>query len=467
MHITVVGTGYVGLVAGACFADKGYDVICIDVDLNKINALQSGKIPIYEPGLKEIVERAVKRDHLVFSTELKEAVLQSSAIFICVGTPEGPDGKADMKYVYAVAHSLGKILSENPTTDYKVVCTKSTVPVCTGDEIEAIFKQYNVQNVGVASNPEFLKEGDAINDFVKPDRIIIGTEDERARDLLVEIYSPFTRKSERMLVMDRRSAELTKYAANSMLALRITFMNQVAQLCEQLGADVTSIRKGLGSDSRIGSSFLFPGPGYGGSCFPKDVKAFIELGKKYEFPLTIMEAVDEQNQKQKHVLANKVLKEFGDDLSGRTFGIWGLAFKPETDDVREAPSFFIIQDLINKGAHIKAYDPEAIETFRRGLDHANITYTCSMYDAVKAVDALIVVTDWNEFKMPDLTKLKGLMKRHVIIDGRNLYSISKLSEEGFHYYPLGRNYKAPPKPIDAPSPRVLPANATQVAAPAN
>jgi len=252
--------------------------------------------------------------------------------------------------------------------------------------------------------------------------------------------------------MDRRSAELTKYAANSMLALRITFMNQVAQLCEQLGADVTSIRKGLGSDVRIGSSFLFPGPGYGGSCFPKDVKAFIDLGKQYDFPLSIMEAVDEHNQKQKHVLANKVKKEFGSDLSGKTFGIWGLAFKPETDDVRESPAFFIIQDLIDLGAHIKAYDPEAIETFRRGLDHANITYTSSMYDAVKAVDALLVVTDWNEFKMPDLQKMRGLMKGPVIFDSRNLYQISKLSEEGFYYYPLGRVAKKP-KEITPSSPK--------------
>lgn len=447
MHITVVGTGYVGLVAGACFADKGYDVICIDIDENKINNLKAGKIPIYEPGLKEIVERAVKRDHLVFSTQLKEAVLQSTAIFICVGTPEGPDGKPDMRAVNAVAHSIGKVLSENAVTDFKVICTKSTVPVCTGDEIEKILTTYGVgkDKVAVTSNPEFLKEGDAINDFVKPDRIIIGTEDDHARDLLIEIYSPFTRRNERMICMDRRSAELTKYAANSMLALRITFMNQVAQLCELLGADVTSIRKGLGSDARIGSSFLFPGPGYGGSCFPKDVKAFIELGKNLGAPMTIMESVDICNQQQKHILADKVKKYFGESLSGKTLGVWGLAFKPETDDIRESPSIYIIEDLLASNANIKAYDPEAIETFRRCNDHANITYCSSMYDAVKGVDGLVIITDWNEFKMPDLEKMKGIMKNPVIFDGRNLYSTTKLAEEGFHYFPLGRVPRPPKK----------------------
>eukprot|EP01100_Stratorugosa_tubuloviscum_P007039 TRINITY_DN296_c0_g2_i1.p1 TRINITY_DN296_c0_g2~~TRINITY_DN296_c0_g2_i1.p1 ORF type:complete len:473 (+),score=253.98 TRINITY_DN296_c0_g2_i1:209-1627(+) len=442
MRITVVGTGYVGLVAGACFADKGYDVTCIDIDERKIAALNCGKIPIYEPGLKDIVERAVKRQHLSFSTDLKSAIIASKAIFICVGTPEGLEGKPDMRAVWAVANSIGKILKENPNSDYKVIATKSTVPVKTGDEIEKILASYNLSNIGVASNPEFLKEGDAINDFVKPDRIIIGASDVRARQLLTEIYTPFTRRSERMILMDRRSAELTKYAANSMLALRITFMNQIASLCESLEADVTAVRHGIGSDLRIGSSFLYPGPGYGGSCFPKDVKALIQLGQEYGIPQTIMEDVDSYNQKQKHLLSNKVKKHYGNDLTNISIAVWGLAFKPETDDIRETPALFIIQDLLDAHATIKAYDPEAIETFRASLDHPHITFCSSMYDAVKATDCIVVVTDWNEFKMPDFEKAKTLMsiktKTPIIFDGRNLYSPQKVKEAGFNYFSIGR-----------------------------
>jgi UDPglucose 6-dehydrogenase len=439
MYITVIGTGYVGLVAGACFADKGYDVCCVDVDENKINLLNSGKIPIYEPGLKDVVERAVKREHLIFSTDLEKAYLTSKAIFICVGTPEGADGRPNMTYVYAVARSIGEIQKKHPEiTEQKVVATKSTVPVGTGDEIEKILTEAGVTNIDVASNPEFLKEGSAINDFVRPDRIIIGVNAEHGQNLLSEIYTPFTRKNERMLVMDRRSAEMTKYAANSMLALRITFMNQVAVLCEKIGADVQSVRKGIGSDTRIGPSFLFPGPGYGGSCFPKDVKALIELGHDNSFPLTIMESVDVFNQKQKHYLAEKVISYFGSDLEGKTIGIWGLAFKPETDDVRESPALYIIEDLIKAKANIKAYDPEAMDTFRKQLDHINITFCSTLYDASKACDAIVVVTDWNEFKMPNFEKLASILKNRIVFDGRNLYAPQKMKELGFEYFGLGR-----------------------------
>jgi UDPglucose 6-dehydrogenase len=439
MFIAVIGTGYVGLVAGACFADKGYDVMCVDIDEKKIAGLNAGVIPIYEPGLKEVVERAIKREHLTFTTDLNKAIVQSEAIFICVGTPEGADGRPNMTYVFAVVDSIANTLVENKLEkEFKVVSTKSTVPVGTGDAIEKIFRDKGLNEVEVASNPEFLKEGCAINDFVKPDRIVIGANSERARDKLSEIYTAFTRKSERQILMDRRSAELTKYAANSMLALRITFMNQLANLCELVGGDISHVRQGIGSDTRIGPSFLFPGPGYGGSCFPKDVKALLDLGRENDFPLSIMEAVDVFNQKQKHVLSQKVLKYFNGDLSGKTIGVWGLSFKPETDDVRESPSIFIINDLIEANAQVKAYDPEGMETFRKILDHDRITFCSSLYDAAKGCHCLIVVTDWNEFKMPNFSRVKNSMVDNVVVDGRNLYSLQKMKELGFHYYSLGR-----------------------------
>jgi UDPglucose 6-dehydrogenase len=438
MKIAVIGTGYVGLVSGACFADKGFDVTCIDIDEEKINLLNEGKIPIYESGLKEIVNNAMKRGHLFFSTDIKDAVLKSKVVFICVGTPESKDGKPDLSAVWAVANSIGLILKNNPTTEFKVVATKSTVPVGTGDEIEKIFQKYGLKKIAVVSNPEFLKEGNAIADFVKPDRIIIGTDSEEAKQILADVYSIFTRKNERIITMDRKSAELTKYAANSMLALRITFINQIANLCERIGADISSVRKGIGSDSRIGPAFLFPGPGYGGSCFPKDIKALIGLGKNQDFPLTIMEAVDEFNQKQKHVLADKVKRHFGDELKGKTIAIWGLSFKQETDDVRESPAIYIIRDLLKEDAQIKAYDPEATTNFRKVYDLNNITYCSSMYDTVKNADALVVVTDWNEFKMPDFDKIKDLMVSPVVFDGRNLYSPKKMNDLGMIYFGIGR-----------------------------
>eukprot|EP01101_Sappina_pedata_P003680 TRINITY_DN1486_c0_g1_i1.p1 TRINITY_DN1486_c0_g1~~TRINITY_DN1486_c0_g1_i1.p1 ORF type:complete len:442 (+),score=214.82 TRINITY_DN1486_c0_g1_i1:81-1406(+) len=438
MYITVVGTGYVGLVAGACFADKGFDVRCIDIDTNKIDALNNGKIPIYEPGLKEVVDRAVKREHLIFSTDLKSAVLSSQAIFVCVGTPEGQDGRPNMNAVWSVVRSVAQTLKEHPDHEFKVIATKSTVPVGTGDKIDQILSEMGVTNVEAASNPEFLKEGCAINDFVKPDRVVLGVESPKAAEVLTSIYEPFTRKSERIMIMDRKSAEMTKYAANSMLALRITFMNQLACLCERVGADISSVRKGLGTDTRIGSSFLFPGPGYGGSCFPKDVKALLDLGKENDFPMTIMDAVDIFNQKQKHFLAEKVKNLLGEDLRGKTIGVWGLSFKPATDDVRESPSLFIIQDLLDANANIKAYDPEAMETFGKQLDHNNLTFCSTMYDATKACDCLVIVTDWDEFKSPNFDRLRQSLKSPVIVDGRNLYKPRTMKDLGFGYYGLGR-----------------------------
>ncbi|HII71280.1 TPA: UDP-glucose/GDP-mannose dehydrogenase family protein [Candidatus Woesearchaeota archaeon] len=438
MKIAVIGTGYVGLVSGACFADKGFEVTCVDIDQHKIDSLNSGKVPIFEPGLKDIIDNAVKRECLSFTTDLKTAVLKSKVIFICVGTPEGKDGRPDMSAVYSVAGSVGKILAENPSHELKILATKSTVPVGTGDEIELILDKHCVKGVAVVSNPEFLKEGDAINDFIKPDRVVIGAGSQEAMQVMTEMYSAFTRKNDRILQMDRRSAELTKYAANSMLALRITFMNQLANLCERVDADITNVRHGIGSDSRIGSAFLFPGPGYGGSCFPKDVKALIHLGQDNGFPLSIVEAVDDFNQRQKLVLAQKVMKHFSGDLKGRVIAVWGLSFKPQTDDVRESPSIYIIGELLKAGAQVKAYDPEATENFRRLYDFNSITYCNSKYDAVKNADALVIVTDWNEFKMPDFEKMRGLMNSSVIFDGRNLYSPSKMKDVRYSYFCMGR-----------------------------
>ncbi|MFC1722670.1 UDP-glucose dehydrogenase family protein [Nanoarchaeota archaeon] len=439
MNLAVIGTGYVGLVSGACFADKGFDVTCVDIDQDKINQLNQGKVPIYEPGLKEVVENATKRNHLKFTTDLQSAISKAKVIFICVGTPEGEDGRPDMSAVWAVAKNIGSFLKDNQ--DFKILATKSTVPVGTGDKIESILREQQAQNIAVASNPEFLKEGDAINDFVKPDRVVIGAESEKALQVLTDVYSAFTRKSDRIITMDRRSAELTKYAANAMLALRITYMNQLANLCERVDADITNIRHGIGSDSRIGPSFLFPGPGYGGSCFPKDVKALIHLGQDSNFPLSIVEAVDEFNQKQKLVLAEKVKKHFA-DLNGKIIAIWGLSFKPQTDDIRESAAIYIIGDLLKAGAKIQAYDPEATDNFRKVYDFNMITYCSSKYDAVKNADALVVVTDWNEFKMPDWTTVKDLMSGNIIFDGRNLYQQSKLESRGLSYIGLGRKIKS-------------------------
>lgn len=438
MKIAVIGTGYVGLVSGACFADKGFDVYCVDIDKTKIDMLNGGEVPIYEPGLKDIIDTAVRRKHITFTTDMDKSILESDAVFICVGTPEGANGRPDLSAVHVVAKSIGAILKNNPSHKFKVVVDKSTVPVGTGDVVEKLISDEGATNFAVASNPEFLKEGAAIDDFMKPDRVVIGTDDEQAKAILLDIYSAFVVKTNRILIMDRRSAEMTKYVANSMLALRITFMNQIANLCEKVGADVVNVRKGIGSDSRIGPSFLFPGPGYGGSCFPKDVKALIHLGNDNNSNVTIMESVDDANQKQKIVLANKIKDYFGTDLKSKKIAVWGLSFKPETDDIRESPAIYLIDKLIDAGAEVSVYDPEALENFKNEISHENISHAESMYAALTDCDALAVVTDWNEFRRPDFEKAKSLMKSAVIFDGRNLYSHETMRSKGFEYEGIGR-----------------------------
>lgn len=438
MKIAVIGTGYVGLVTGVCLADKGFDVTCVDIDSKKIQMLNEGRLPIYEPGLKDILDGAVKRNHLTFSTDIKKAVADSKIVFICVGTPSDNEGRADLSAVFSVAKEIALTLKKSPAKELKVIITKSTVPVGTGDKIEQLFDEQGVKNIAVVSNPEFLKEGAAIEDFASPDRVVIGTDSEEVGEIIRDIYLPFTRKTERIFLMDRKSAELTKYAANAMLALRISFINQIAALCEKVNADVSDVRKGVGADSRIGPAFLYPGPGYGGSCFPKDVRALIHLAKDSGCPLTIMESVDSFNNKQKFVLVEKVKNFFGADIKNKTVAVWGLSFKPRTDDVRESPAINIISSLLNSGAEVKAYDPEAIENFRKAGDFSKVVFCSSMYEAVEGADALVVVTDWNEFKMPDFDKIKKLMRTPVIFDGRNLYSPSKMKECGITYFGLGR-----------------------------
>ncbi len=431
MRISVIGTGYVGLVAGTCFADSGNDVICVDIDEKKIRALEQGQIPIYEPGLEELVEKNVREGRLSFTTDLKSAVAKSQVVFIAVGTPEGESGDADLKYVLAAARDIGRAI-----TQYTVVVDKSTVPVGTADRVrEAIAAETSVE-FDVVSNPEFLKEGAAVDDFLKPDRIVIGTSSERARQIMADLYAPFVRTENPILFMDTRSAELTKYAANAMLATRISFMNDIAMLCEKVGADVDFVRKGMGADKRIGYPFLFPGVGYGGSCFPKDVKALVATARELGLELDLLRAVERTNERQKKLLLHKAIKHFG-ELSGRTFAVWGLSFKPKTDDMREAPSIELIEGLLGKGARVQAHDPVAEKTARRYFGE-RIRYCPSPYEALKEADALFLVTEWNEFRHPDFERMKSLMKSPVVFDGRNVYNPSAMKDRGFVYYGVGR-----------------------------
>jgi len=431
MHIAIIGTGYVGLVAGTCFADSGNDVICVDIDARKIAQLQQGEIPIYEPGLEELIRKNTRDQRLSFTTDLASAVSRSQVVFIAVGTPEGESGEADLQYVLKAAEQIGRAMRQ-----YTVVVDKSTVPVGTADLVrEAIAKVSEVE-FDVVSNPEFLKEGAALDDFFKPDRVVIGTESERARKLMGQLYAPFVRTENPILYMDTRSAELTKYAANAMLATRISFMNDVAALCEKVGADVDFVRKGMGADKRIGYPFLFPGVGYGGSCFPKDVKALVAKGREQGLELDLLRAVERTNERQKKLLVQKALKHFG-SLDGRTFAVWGLAFKPKTDDMREAPSIEVIEGLLAKGAKVVAHDPVAEHTARRVFGD-RIRYTQVPYEAVEGADALFVVTEWNEFRHPDFDRMKALMKSPVIFDGRNIYDPVRMRELGFTYMGLGR-----------------------------
>ena len=438
MKVTVVGTGYVGLVTGACLSDVGLNVVCVDTDLQKIENLKNGILPIYEPGLQNIVDRNFQSGRLSFSTSIKDVIADSDIAFIAVGTPQGEDGSADLKYVLSVASDIGKYAS-----NYLVTVTKSTVPVGTAAKVKnAIDTQLENRNLNfsldVASNPEFLKEGDAIDDFMKPDRIICGVESEKAKDILSKLYQPFVLNGHPLIFMDIPSAEMTKYAANAMLATKISFMNDIANLCELTGADVLSVRKGIGSDSRIGNSFIYPGIGYGGSCFPKDVKALVKSGVEYGHNLRILQAVEDVNDDQKNVLVKKVIQEFGEDLTGRSFAFWGLSFKPETDDMREAPSIVIANELIQRGAKITAYDPVAIKEAKIIFGN-KIAYSDNAYSALKNSDALLLITEWREFRSPDWSKVKSELKNLILFDGRNIYDRSDLRSKGFTYYGIGTN----------------------------
>jgi UDPglucose 6-dehydrogenase len=432
MKIAVVGTGYVGLVAGACFAESGNDVVCVDKDGGKIRTLRAGKMPIYEPGLEELVRRNRHENRLTFTTTLPKAVRASSMIFIAVGTPQGEDGSADLQHVLEVAREVARAMN-----GYKVIVNKSTVPVGTAARVREVIRRETTHPFSVVSNPEFLKQGAAIDDFMKPDRVVIGAEDPRAREIMEELYAPFTRTGAPIMTMDCASAELTKYAANAMLATRISFMNEVANVCEAVGADVDEVRRAIGADKRIGTSFLFPGVGYGGSCFPKDVKAMIHFASEQDYDFRILRAVEEVNSAQKTRLAMKMRSHFG-SLKGRTIAVWGLAFKPRTDDMREAPSIPLIKALLAEGADVQAYDPQAAKV-ARGIFGSKVTFAAKNYDALKGADCLAIVTEWNEFRRPDFEKMRKLMRSPVIFDGRNLFEPEQMKQSGFTYYSIGRH----------------------------
>jgi len=437
LNITVIGTGYVGLVSGTCFAEMGNSVICVDNDEIKLKKLQAGIVTIYEPGLEILFERNIKKNRLVFTDNLEEAVTKSEVIFFCLPTPQGEDGAADLKYVLGVASEVGKILARTPNAGYKIIVNKSTVPVGTGLLVEKEIKKYGFENFDVVSNPEFLREGFAVEDFMKPDRIVIGSSSSRALEIMKQLYEPFVRQGNPILEMDISSAEVTKYASNSYLAMRITFMNELANFCEKVGADIDLVRKGMGTDTRIGKRFLFAGIGYGGSCFPKDVKALIKTSKEKGSEIRLLTLVDEINSRQKLILIDKIHSHFGDDLKGLHFAIWGLSFKPNTDDMREAPSLVIIKELLESGCSIRAYDPAAMETARSFLGN-KIEYAENEYEALKNADALVIVTEWNEFRNPDFEKLKMLLKNPTVFDGRNIFSPEDMKKLGFNYYSIGR-----------------------------
>ena len=487
MNISVIGTGYVGLVTGTCFAETGNHVTCMDIDAKKINQLKKGKSPIYEPGLDDLIVKNLNAKRLQFTTSLSETVKNSEVIFLCLPTPLGADGSADLKYVLSVAEEIGEIADEerengegrrekgkegdisefgfrNSDLGYKVIVTKSTVPVGTGDKIREIFKKYSNVKFDVASNPEFLKEGNAIQDFMFPDRVVVGVEDSRGEQILRELYEPFVRTGAPILVMETRSAEMVKYTANAFLATRISFMNEVARLCEKLGADVDKVRTAIGYDNRIGPKFLFPGIGWGGSCFPKDVKALIKMGEEASVETSVVSAVNAVNERQKEVIPEKIRAHFGEKLKGKKFAVWGLSFKPKTDDMREAPSIVVIESLLKNGAEISAFDPVAMENAKRifsagsfgegekaqrhrgekakrrraGEEWGDLKFAKDQYEALKGADALILVTEWQEFREPDYERMKKLMKGHVIFDGRNIYNPEKVRGLGFEYYGIGR-----------------------------
>jgi UDPglucose 6-dehydrogenase len=435
MKISVVGTGYVGLVTGTCLAETGNTVVCVDINEEKVKMMQNGQIPIYEPGLDLLFLRNIVQKRLHFTTDLAEAVEDAQIIFLALPTPPGEGGAADLSYVLGAAENLAKIIK-----DYKVIVTKSTVPVGTADKVRAVFEKHLVHpdaSVDIVSNPEFLREGVAVDDFMKPDRVVIGTKSERAQKLMSELYSPYVRQGNPIIFMDEHSSELTKYAANSFLATKISFMNEIANLCERVGADVDSVRRGIGSDERIGKRFLFPGVGYGGSCFPKDVQALVQSSVEYNYDFKILNSVMEVNKLQKNILIEKMRKYYKEDLKGKKFAVWGLAFKPETDDIREAPSLDIIQSLLESGATVHVFDPEAMDHVKKVFND-EILFAENPYDALKGADALVIVTEWSLFRNPDFERMESLLKSKVIFDGRNLYDLPKMIDLGYYYNSIGR-----------------------------
>ncbi|MEO6849804.1 MAG: UDP-glucose/GDP-mannose dehydrogenase family protein [Mucilaginibacter sp.] len=432
MKIAVVGTGYVGLVTGTCLAETGNQVICVDINEKKVAMMKDGKLPIYEPGLEPLFLRNINQGRLHFTSNLADAIAEAKIIFMALPTPPGGDGSADLSYVLGAARDIAKLI-----TEYKVIVTKSTVPVGTADKVTAVMKENTNLEFAVVSNPEFLREGVAVDDFMKPDRVVIGTMDERARKLLGELYAPYVRQGNPVIFMDERSSELTKYAANSFLATKISFMNEIANMCEIVGADVDMVRRGIGADDRIGRRFLFSGIGYGGSCFPKDVQALAKSAEENKYDFKILNAVMGVNEVQKKVLVEKVKKYFKGDLKGKKFALWGLAFKPETDDIREAPSLYVIEELLKEGATVTVFDPEAMNNVKNLLGDT-ISYAENQYDALKDAEALLIVTEWSTFRTPDFDQLETLLKNKVIFDGRNLYDLQKMIDCGFYYNSIGR-----------------------------
>ncbi len=433
MNITVVGSGYVGLVTGTCFAETGNNVTCVDIDTAKVERMKNGEIPIYEPHLDVLFERNIRENRLQFTTDLKSAVDTAQIIFLALPTPPGEDGSADLSYVLNVAHELGKMI-----TDYKVIVDKSTVPVGTAEKVHSAIVNHTNVPFDVVSNPEFLREGFAVDDFMKPDRVVIGTNSARARKLMEELYKPFTRQGNPIIFMDERSAELTKYAANAFLATKISFMNEIANFCEKVGADVDMVRIGMGTDTRIGKRFLFPGIGYGGSCFPKDVQALFHSGMQSHYEFKILKSVMKVNERQKTILLGPILDHYQGSLTNKTIALWGLAFKPDTDDIREAPALYMIEHLLEAGANIVAFDPEAMENVKKQKAYP-ISYAHDQYEALKDADCLLICTEWSAFRNPDFSKMSELMKSRTIFDGRNLYDLDKMTELGYYYKSIGRN----------------------------
>jgi len=432
MKIAVIGTGYVGLVTGTCLAETGNDVICVDINEAKVKQMQAGEVPIYEPGLDLLFHRNIEQERLTFTTNLADAVKEAQIIFMALPTPPGGDGAADLSYILGAAKDISKLI-----TEYKVIVNKSTVPVGTADKVKAVFTENTSIEVDVVSNPEFLREGVAVDDFMKPDRVVLGTKSEKAKKLMTELYGPYVRQGNPILFMDERSSELTKYAANSFLATKITFMNEIANLCELVGADVDAVRRGIGSDDRIGKRFLFPGVGYGGSCFPKDVQALVKSSDDYAYDFQILKSVMEVNERQKTILVDKVLKYYKGDIKGKHFALWGLAFKPETDDIREAPALYIIDALVKNGATVTVFDPEAMANVKNIIGD-QVNYAKNQYEALESADALLIATEWSVFRNPDFDKIDSILKNKVVFDGRNLYDLQKMIDLGYYYNSIGR-----------------------------